>query len=373
MLKNKNTVIVFVSVVVILVLGISVAFQSASINEMKTANGVAQDRINTLYGQIDSLNSALGDTSANVEKYKGELEKNKQELEKNKSEVEKNKQEIKKYQEILTVWNDASQNVRSAIEKVTNSYSQLVGDAHLYPDGALDGTYEKMMDTVYAIIRSTNPQNVADDFVTALKSLNSKRFDVIMQEKINAVKVGGVIFPEDVRGYEEAMVYYNSFADNSAIMLTFAEMGFDAELDSIFEMLDADEERDLAEAFVSEVEAVDLPLTLSTSLKDAMLAWDALQNALESYDVLDERTANARKTLDSYIEYMEELATPPHNCADCIRAKLSELLAIADEATRAFLEEVAREVEALLEVLNIEEANKCLERAIETLCPCSYN
>ena len=373
MLKNKNTVIVFVSVVVILVLGISVAFQSASINEMKTANGVAQDRINTLYGQIDSLNSALGDTSANVEKYKGELEKNKQELEKNKSEVEKNKQEIKKYQEILTVWNDASQNVRSAIEKVTNSYSQLVGDAHLYPDGALDGTYEKMMDTVYAIIRSTNPQNVADDFVTALKSLNSKRFDVIMQEKINAVKAGGVIFPEDVKGYEEAMVYYNSFADNSDIMLTFAEMGFDAELDSIFEMLDADEERDLAEAFVSEVEAVDLPLTLSTSLKDAMLAWDALQNALESDDVLDERTANARKTLDSYIEYMEELATPPHNCADCIREKLFELLAMADEATRTFLEEVAREVEALLDVLNIEEANKCLERAIETLCPCSYN
>ncbi|MBO5715380.1 MAG: hypothetical protein J6S23_03175 [Clostridia bacterium] len=365
MLKNKNTVIVFVSVVVILVLGISVAFQSAAIKEVKTANNEAQDKIDVLYGHIDTLNSALDDTSNDVEKYK-------QELEKNKTEVEKNKQELKKYQEILNAWNDASPKVRAEVEKVTDAYGELVENSHLYPENVLDGAYEKMMDTVYAIIRSTTPQKLADDFVKELNSLNPTRFDVIMQGKIDSVKADGLLFPEDVAGYENALAYYNSFAGNPAVLHTFAEKGFDKELADIFAMLDADEEKDLAKNFVDEVTAIDLPITATTSLKNAMLAWDTLQNALEPDDALDDKTLEARALLDSYIARVEELACPPHNCADCIRAKLCDLLSKADEVTRKFLEDIAREVEAWLDCFNLVEATRCLEKAISDLCPCPH-
>ena len=373
MLKNKNTLIVVIAAVVIVALGVCVALQGASIKEMKATNGEAQGRIEALFGHVDSLNSALDGTADDVEKYKSELEKNKQELEKNKNEVEKNKQEIKKYQEILSAWNNATPNVRGAIEGVTGAYAELMNDAHLYPEGALDGVYDKMMDTIFAIIRSGDPQGLAVEFASELDALNSKRFDVIMQEKIDYVKADGVIFPEDVAGYEDALAYYNSFANSLDVLLTFEEKGFDKELASIFAMLDADEEGDLAKAFVDEVNAIDLPITLATSLKAAIYAWDNLQNALEDGDVLDEATLDARETLDSYIERMEELAVPPHNCADCIRAKLLELLTIADEATREFVEELAREVELWLDVLNLEEATKCLQRIVSELCFCPLN
>ena len=372
MLKNKNTLIVVISTLLIVALGVCVALQGASIKEVKSANGEAQKRIDALYSHIDSLNSALDSTAYDVEKHKIELEKNKNELEKNKNEVEKNKQEIKKYQEILSAWNSATPKVRDAIENVTSAYATLMKDAHLYPDEVLDGVYEKMMDTAYAIIRSSNPEKLANEYTKNLDSLNLKRFDVIMQEKIDLVKMNGVLFPEDVARYNDALAYYNSFADNFAVLKSFAEMGFDKELATIFAMLDADEEKDLAKAFVDEVNAVDLPITLATSLNAAICAWDNLQNALEGDDVLDEATLESRKTLDSYIKRMEELAIPPHNCADCIRAKLCELLSMADEATRAFLEEIAREVEAWLDVFNLEEATKCLEKAISNLCPCPH-
>ena len=88
MLKNKNTLIVVISTLLIVALGVCVALQGASIKEVKSANGEAQKRIDALYSHIDSLNSALDSTAYDVEKHKIELEKNKNELEKNKNEVE---------------------------------------------------------------------------------------------------------------------------------------------------------------------------------------------------------------------------------------------------------------------------------------------
>ena len=373
MLKNKNTLIALISLVIILALGISIIVQSVAIKEMKAQNGDAKGRIDSLYEHIDSLNSALNDTSKDVENYKSELESNKQQLKENEKEIEKNKEEIKKYQEILNSWDNATPNVREAFEKVNSAYNDLMNNSHLYPKGALDGIYERMMDAFYTIIRSSNPKNVADEFVKSITALDSKRFDVIMQGKIDTVKAGGVLFPEDVAAYEDALAYYNTFAENFAVLESFAKLGFDKELATIFAMLDADEEKDLANAFIKEVEAVDLPITLATSLKGAMLAWENLENALEATDVLDAEALEARALLDSYIKHMEELATPTHNCADCIRAQICELIAVAEGATRAFLEEIALEIEAWLNVFNLVEANRCLEKAIGNVCPCPHN
>ena len=373
MLKNKNTLIAFVSAIVILALGISIIVQAGAIKDVKAQNGDAQEQINALYEHIDSLNSALKDTSRDVENYKSELESNKQQLKENEKEIEKNKEEIKKYQEILNSWENATPNVRESFEKVNSAYNDLMNNSHLYPKGALDGIYERMMDAFYTIIRSSNPKNVADEFVKSITALDSKRFDVIMQGKIDTVKAGGVLFPEDVAAYEDALAYYNTFAENFAVLESFAKLGFDKELATIFAMLDADEEKDLANAFIKEVEAIDLPITLATSLKGAMLAWDTLENALEEDDVLSAEVLEARALLDSYIKHMEELSVPQHSCADCIRAQIYELLLLADGATRAFIEEIALEIEAWLNVFNLAEANKCLERVVGNVCICPHN
>ena len=375
MIKNKNTLIVFVAALVILVLGVSVIFQSAAIKDVKAANGDAKEQIDTLCGRIDSLNSALNNTSKDVEKYKSELEKNKSELAQNKNEVEKNKQEIKKYQEILNAWNNASPKVKGALETVSSAYSELLKNAHLYPEHMLDGVYDDMMNTVYAIIRSTTPDKLANDFANKLNSFDSERFDIIMKAMIDAVKVDGVLFPEDVKGYEDALAYYNSFANNPAVLNSFKENGFDRDIEKLYAMLDADEERDLAKVFVDTVNAVDLPLTLATSLKDAMLAWDTLQNALEVGDELDKDTLETRALLDSYIKHIEDLAenSTPHNCANCIRAKLCEFLSTLDDVTRTLVDEVVKEIEALLDIFNIEEANRCLEELVLDLSPCPHN
>lgn len=379
MLKNKNTLMVIVSAVVVLVLGFCIVFQFSAIKEVKTSNIDAQNEIDKLIGHVDSLNSALNDAStdaqrnkAELEKYEKELEDYEKELNKYKNEIQKHQNELDKYQAILTAWSDGSLEVREAIETITNAYVVVAESSHLYPESALEGLEDEMMDAVYCAIRSTTPLSSANDFVKKVESLNPVRFDVVLKGKIELVKANGVLFPEDNAGYEDALAYYNSFANNRAVLQSFADQGLDDELALIFDMLDADEEKDLAKAFVDEVNAVDLPVTVQTSLKAAMHAWDNLQNALEEDDVLDDETLAARALLDSYIARIEELACPPHNCADCIRLKLGELLSAADEATKQFLYEVAREIEAFLDCFNLEEANKCLENVISDLCPCPH-
>ena len=153
MLKNKNTLIVFISAVVVLILGFSVVFQFSAIKEVKTANGDAQDEINKLNEHLNTLNSALKDTLNDVEKQKQELEKNKQELTQNEKEIEKQKQELKKYQEILNAWNSASLQVRESVEKITSAYYDVMRNSHLYPKGVLGDLENKMMDAVYCAIR----------------------------------------------------------------------------------------------------------------------------------------------------------------------------------------------------------------------------
>ena len=373
MLKNKNRLMILAAAVVILALGVCVALQFSAIKEVKSSNINSQNMIDKLNEQVDSLNSALADATNDAKKNQEELEKYEQELKKYEQEIKKHQNELDKYQNVLSAWSNASSRVREAIETITNSYGAIAENSHLYPETALKGLDTKMMDAVYCAIRSTTPDTVANDFAKDLEKLYSLRFDFVLAEKIDSVKLDGVLFPEDVDGYEDALAYYNSFANNPAVLNSFAEKNLDKELASIFQMLDADEENDLALVFIGEVYAVDLPLTLQTSLKNAMYAWDNLQNALEVDDTLNEETVKARALLDSYITHIEKLACPPHNCADCIRAKLNELFSAADEMTKQFLDEVAREIEAWLENLNIEEANRCLEEVITDLCPCPHN
>jgi hypothetical protein len=379
MFKNKNTLMIIVSAVIVLVLGFCVVFQFSAIKEVKTSNIDSQNEIDKLIGHIDSLNSALKDASNDAQKnktelakYEKELEDYEKELKKYKEEIQKHQNELDQYQKILTAWNNGSLEVREAIETITNAYVVVAENSHLYPAAALEGFEDKMMDTIYCAIRSATPLSWANDFVNTVEALNPVRFDVILKGKIESVKADGVLFPEDNAGYEDAYLYYNSFINNPSVLETFAEQNLDKELAEIFAMLDADEESDLAKIFVDEVNAVDLPVTVQTSLKTAMHAWDNLQNALEEDDVLDDETLAARALLDSYIARIEELACPPHNCADCIRLKLGELLSIADEATKQFLYDVAREIEALLDCFNLEEANRCLENVISDLCPCPH-
>ena len=373
MLKNKNKLMILVAAVVILALSVCIVFQFSAIKEVKSSNIDSQNMIDKLNEHVDSLNSALADATNDAKKNKEELTKYEQELKKYEQEIKKHQNELDKYQNVLSAWNNASLKVREAIEKITGTYSAVMENSHLYPESALEGLDAKMMDAVYCAIRSTTPDALANDFVKDVEALYPLRFDVVLAEKIESVKLGGVLFPEDVDGYEDALAYYNSFANNPAVLNSFAEKNLDKELTSIFDLLDADEEQDLAYAFICEVYVVDLPLTLQTSLKNAMLAWDDLQNALESNDVLDEETVKARALLDSYIAHIENLARPPHNCADCIRVKLNELLSAADEITKQILNEVAREIEAWLESFNLVEANRCLEEVITDLCPCPHN
>lgn len=379
MFKNKNTLMIIVSVVVVLVLGFCVAFQFSALKEVKTSNIDSQNEIEKLIGQVSSLNSALENASNDAQKNKAELDKYEQELEdyekelkKYKEEIQNHQSELDKYQAILTAWNNGSLEVREAIETITTAYAVVAENSHLYPADALKGLDERMMDAVYCAIRSAAPLNSANDFVNVVEALNPVRFDVILRGKIDSVKAGGILFPEDNAGYEDAYLYYDSFANDSSVMEAFAEQNLDKELALIFDMLDADEEKDLAKAFVESVNAIDLPVTVQTSLKSAIHAWDNLQNALEEGDVLDDETLEARALLDSYIARIEELACPPHNCADCIRLKLNKLLSMADEATKQILYEVAREIEAWLDCFNLEEANRCLENVISDLCPCPH-
>ena len=338
MITNKIKLIFFIVALAIVALGVSSFLALKSIEDAKIENENAKFKIEELNNSLNALQSALENTN---------------------DEISDHEERIKKYQEIISAWSKATPDVNNAVKKIMSAYEDVAKNSRLFPKDKIKGLEDNMMNAVYSVIRSTDPQSLADNFVKTITQLNESRYDNIIKSKITQIKKDGVTFPEDTKAINELRAYYNSFLENSAVIESFKVMGLDKEIASLEAQLDADEENDLAKAFEKTVSEIKTPITLATVLDTANTAWKTLYNALEKDDKLAENTAKARALLDTYTVRINQLKLAKEK-ANAINSKISALKIYADIATKNMISSLEAEISAWIKEFQIDDANMSL-------------
>ena len=338
MITNKIKLVFFIVALAIVALGVSSFLALKSIEDAKKENETAQLKIEELNNSLNALQSALENTN---------------------DEISDHEERIKKYQDIISAWSKATPDVNNAVKKIMSAYEDVAKNSHLFPKDKIKGLEDNMMNAVYSVIRSTDPQSLADNFVKTITQLNESRYDNIIKSKITQIKKDGVTFPEDTKAINELRTYYKSFLGNSAVIESFKAMGLDKEIADLEAQLDSDEENDLAKAFEKTVSEIKTPITLATTLDAANTAWKAFYDALEKDDKLAENTAKARALLDTYTVRINQLTVAKEK-ANVINSKISSLKIYADIATKNMIRSLEAEVSAWIKEFQIDDANMSL-------------
>ena len=350
MFTNKTNWIVLVVALTVVALICSSVIAFKSIEEAKNENQMANSKIAELNNSLDVLGAALDSTN---------------------NEVLNHEEKIKNYQEILAAWSKATPDVSDAVKRITSAYEDVMVHAHLFDKVRLVGLEDEMMSAVLCAIRSNDPLSFATSFEKKINDLNKTRFDNVFTSKVASINKNGVTFPEDEQGIKELRAYYDSFCENCAVIEAFVGFGFDTTLANFEALLDADEERDLSNAFEKAVLDIKTPILPTTSLTKANDAWSALCLALEDEDVLAESVVKARELLDFYTARVNVL----NNLTDMIRAEIDRIHTADPNVTYEEVSTLGAMVDELLsfevtvDVLNTEKTDYVALLEEATLLP----
>ena len=336
---SKKVKLLFFLVVLSLVLLSGASFITlTSIESAKRENEISKLKMEGLSATLRILQSDLNDTL---------------------NKTEEQAQAINKYQEIISEWSKATPSVNESVKIITEAYEDVVLHSHLFNSEDIKGLEDVMMDALYGAIRSTDPLSIAKEFEGKIIKLNERRYDNIIKSKIEIIKKNGVAFPEDVKNYEELKAYFDSFIEYAMVIESFKNLGLDLEIAHLEELIDADEESDLAKSFEKAVAEIQTPITLETSLENARSAWNALCNALEEGDELAQSTNNSRDLLDTYEARINQLKVAKVD-ADIINGKISGLKIGANLATKNAIIEIEAEISAWIKKFEIDKANESM-------------
>jgi len=279
MFTNKNKLIGFIALIVVVVLVASAAIALI-------ADGSTKKALKDAQAKIDELNSALTGANADLDKAQKDLDDLKAQLANADKEIDGLDALVDKYQAILDSWTAANENhdVRKAIAKLSELRAKAE-ESLVFVDSAkvtelLDGRTldEWYADSMYTIIRSADPYAGLTDFETLVNGLVENRADTTLDAMIEAVKEGGVTYdPDDKPGIDDCKEY---LADHPVLQNTAKDYeGQIAELEAQYE---AAKKAYYAAAFIAEVAKVDPAVdgntyvTLDTDTTAVKAAWDAL-------------------------------------------------------------------------------------------------
>ncbi len=349
MFTNKNKLIGFIALIVVVVLVGSAAIALIADNAVKNAAAelaaqAAKEAEDRAKAEAQTEIKKLNDTIADLQKLLAAAEGNLADANEEIADLAAKLEGVMN----LDPWNEATKHVVAKLGELLAKYETVEGYYDLVSADAVKSLKTAYDNAYWAIVRSSSVADmdkVLADFDASLEAFNATRYDVILAGKIEAVKAEGVIFPEDVAGTEDAQTYYDSFLNNQVVIDKFVELGLDKELAKLWAALDADEEADLAAAFIAAVEAIETPVTLATTTTAAEDAWTAYVAVLESDDVHSAAVVAARATLDTYNARLVELAAAKAE-ADVINAKIAAVVVEAHSNTKATLDAIKAEIAA---------------------------
>lgn len=370
MFTNKNKLIGFIALIVVVVMIASAAVALIADNAVRSyadekaaaaeqaVKDAAQKEINGLKDTIKDLEDKLDASNGNLDSAKEEI-----------NELEGYIGELEDNMIYLDQWQAATAVAFAKISEVVHATEVAEGYAALLPADAIMNLASSEKQVIIAILRSTTVEEMdilVSDYNTIIEGILAQRYDVVLAGMIDAVKVDGVTFPEDVEGVEAVEAYIAGHVDDAVVMEAFHNYeGRDlvAEAAELRAALNLDEENDAADAFVAAVDAIVAPITLDTDLKGGMTAFDALVklcDAHSNYVVLDRADVNEKlATLKGYEKRYVQLQAAKVD-ADAINDRIAAQTVAADLATKNAIALLESDIEAWVATYAIDDANMYL-------------
>lgn len=356
MFTNKNKLIGFIALIVVVVLVASVSIALIADNANKKAVADAEKR-------IEELKEQLAQAGADLDAAESALNNLKSELQSAGADLDAAEEKIQKYEELIAAWVAATPHVREKLEELSEIYREAVANPVLLTEETREALSNAYMDATYAVIRSADLDAVVEGFEATVAEISKDSIDSVLQSMIDAVEADGVTYPDDVEGVAAVKEYIRPYLESAdhAIYDALEEVGVLDNARALEEALIAAEANYLVDAFVAAVEAIETPITLNSDIETAVEAWEALvvMGSHVSDPLNREEVVAARATLDTYEARYAVLEAAKVE-ADSLNAQIESLSAsvAASVATKTAIETLLADIEAWVVAYDIDEANR---------------
>lgn len=366
MFTNKNKLIGFIALIVVIVLIASTAIALIADNAIKKTQAAADEEIAKLNETIARLESALTGASGDLEGAQNALADLKQQLADAQGDLSAHQTLVEKYEAIIDAWTQATPGVNEAIIAIQAAYSSIEDAVNkgLLPATEAEALVDAKMDAIYGVIRSTNPDKIVEDFQDKVDEVSAKRYDKILEAMIEAVKVDGVTHPEDVEGVAGCRDYLEEHKD---VLASYEEA-----VKALEDALEADRLSDIADKFVAA--AGEIPEIIVHGSLDNNACLNAIVAAETAYMAVDPSlltradvvaakavvdAARARYTvLENAVNGSYEAdGVTYHKGATEINTEINDLVVGLTVSTKTALDMLASDIEAWVAYYAIDEAN----------------
>lgn len=275
MFTNKNKLIGFIALIVVVVLVASAAIALIADSSTKKALADAQ-------AKIEELESALNGADADLDKAEKALADLKAQLSAANGKLDVLEDLTEKYEELISSWTATTPAIRAFIQEEINPvYDEMLAAINSgYVDGvSAENVLNEKMDLVIWALRSADLTAVRAELEKNEKEFNDLRLDLTLDAMIEEVKKDGVTYdPDDKPGIDAC----EDYLANHPVLQNNATKDYEGQIAELKAQYDAAKKAYFAEKFIAEVAKVDPAVdgntyvTLDTDTTAVKAAWDEL-------------------------------------------------------------------------------------------------
>lgn len=275
MFTNKNKLIGFIALIVVVVLVASAAIALIADSSTKKALADAQ-------AKIEELESALNGADADLDKAEKALADLKAQLSAANGKLDVLEDLTEKYEELISSWTATTPAIRAFIQEEINPvYDEMLAAINSgYVDGvSAEDVLNEKMDLVIWALRSADLTAVRAELEKNKEEFNDLRLDLTLDAMIEEVKKDGVTYdPDDKPGIDAC----EDYLANHPVLQNNATKDYEGQIAELKAQYDAAKKAYFAEKFIAEVAKVDPAVdgntyvTLDTDTTAVKAAWDEL-------------------------------------------------------------------------------------------------
>ena len=275
MFTNKNKLIGFIALIVVVVLVASAAIALIADSSTKKALADAQ-------AKIEELESALDGADADLDKAEKALADLKAQLSTANGKLDVLEDLTEKYEELISSWTATTPAIRAFIQEEINPvYDEMLAAINSgYVDGvSAENVLNEKMDLVIWALRSADLTAVRAELEKNEEEFNDLRLDLTLDAMIEEVKKDGVTYdPDDKPGIDAC----EDYLANHPVLQNNATKDYEGQIADLKAQYDAAKKAYFAEKFIAEVAKVDPAVdgntyvTLDTDTTAVKAAWDEL-------------------------------------------------------------------------------------------------
>ena len=275
MFTNKNKLIGFIALIVVVVLVASAAIALIADSSTKKALADAQ-------AKIEELESALNGADADLDKAEKALADLKAQLSAANGKLDVLEDLTEKYEELISNWTATTPAIRAFIQEEINPvYDEMLAAINSgYVDGvSAEDVLNEKMDLVIWALRSADLTAVRAELEKNKAKFDELRLDLTLDAMIEEVKKDGVTYdPDDKPGIDAC----EDYLANHPVLQNNATKDYEGQIAELKAQYDAAKKAYFAEKFIAEVAKVDPAVdgntyvTLDTDTTAVKAAWDEL-------------------------------------------------------------------------------------------------